>query len=526
MRRDKAALAYHGRTQLEHGWERLTAVAQHAFVSVRPDQVDDLVRRAYPQIVDERSDIGPLAGILAAQHAHPHAAWLVLACDLPFLDERTLARLVAARDGAALATAFRSSHDGLPEPLCAIYEPRSHEALLAHLASGSSCPRKFLIRWACRCSSCRMRARSTTSTRWTNTGTPCRPSTPPPPRRPARSACSTSPCCASRRGAARSGSRPGPARRASSTTSCAPATRSRSPRKRCASPSTAISATGRSRWRRAMSWCSSPGRRRPSARSRDRRPRAAHPPPWPASASVPAPCRSPRRRPSSHIRPGGGAARRLGAQPQRGPRRHAARVRGLNMLAVREGERIIEEAIARFGVQDARCVHRRRLAHDRRARGLGRCRRTPPRRGVPRLPLHHRRGQAPRPDLEEGTLRQRRLGLGELRALRRGAEFAARARHQHGHDHGHGHAHDDDHEHGHGHALTITITGTVSVATTRGRTRAQVPPQPDYSRQMALREVGVRGQARLRASCVAVIGAAASGSRCCSTWRVRASAAC
>ncbi|MFO1428256.1 MAG: NTP transferase domain-containing protein, partial [Steroidobacteraceae bacterium] len=127
-------------------WERLTAVAQHAFVSVRPDQVDDPVRRAYPQIVDERSDIGPLAGILAAQHAHPHAAWLVLACDLPFLDERTLARLVAARDGAALATAFRSSHDGLPEPLCAIYEPRSHEALLAHLASGSSCPRKFLIR--------------------------------------------------------------------------------------------------------------------------------------------------------------------------------------------------------------------------------------------------------------------------------------------------------------------------------------------------------------------------------------------
>jgi molybdopterin-guanine dinucleotide biosynthesis protein A len=33
----------------------------------------------------------------------------------------------------------------LPEPLCAIYEPASREAILAHVASGKNCPRKFLI---------------------------------------------------------------------------------------------------------------------------------------------------------------------------------------------------------------------------------------------------------------------------------------------------------------------------------------------------------------------------------------------
>jgi molybdopterin-guanine dinucleotide biosynthesis protein A len=33
----------------------------------------------------------------------------------------------------------------LPEPLCAIYEPSSREAVLAHVASGRDCPRKFLI---------------------------------------------------------------------------------------------------------------------------------------------------------------------------------------------------------------------------------------------------------------------------------------------------------------------------------------------------------------------------------------------
>ena len=48
------------------------------------------------------------------------------------------------RDPARLATAYRSSHDGLPEPLCAIYEPRSHEPLGAYVAAGKTCPRRFL----------------------------------------------------------------------------------------------------------------------------------------------------------------------------------------------------------------------------------------------------------------------------------------------------------------------------------------------------------------------------------------------
>jgi molybdenum cofactor guanylyltransferase len=146
MRRDKAALQYHGRSQLAHAFERLAAVTDRAFVSVRADQQDDPVRRGFPQIVDMRDDLGPIAGILSAQQAHPQAAWLVLACDLPFLDESTLAHLIAARDMQGLATAYRSAHDGLPEPLCAIYEPASCGPLAEFAAAGGNCPRKFLIR--------------------------------------------------------------------------------------------------------------------------------------------------------------------------------------------------------------------------------------------------------------------------------------------------------------------------------------------------------------------------------------------
>jgi molybdopterin-guanine dinucleotide biosynthesis protein A len=149
MRRDKAALIYHGRTQLEWAMDLLQPHVEKAFVSVRPDQ-NDPVRARFEQIVDTQDGLGPIAGIMAAQARYPQVAWLVLACDLPFLDDATLRYLLARRDPTRPATAFRSKnanprHDGLPEPLCAIYEPASREAILAHVASGKDCPRKFLI---------------------------------------------------------------------------------------------------------------------------------------------------------------------------------------------------------------------------------------------------------------------------------------------------------------------------------------------------------------------------------------------
>lgn len=146
MQRDKAALAYHGRTQLEWAMDLITPFVERAFVSVRPDQQGDPVRAKFAQVLDTADNLGPIAGIMAAQAAHPEAAWLVLACDLPFLDAATLKHLVWARQEDKPATAYRSSHDGLPEPLCAIYEPASRESIAGYVATGKNCPRKFLIR--------------------------------------------------------------------------------------------------------------------------------------------------------------------------------------------------------------------------------------------------------------------------------------------------------------------------------------------------------------------------------------------
>jgi molybdenum cofactor guanylyltransferase len=118
---------------------------QRAYVSVRADQSTDPLRARFPQILDTHENLGPIAGLLAAQARQPEAAWLVLACDLPLLDELTLAHLVRSRAPERVATAYRSSHDGLPEPLCAIWEPRSAAPLAAYVAGGRQCPRRFLL---------------------------------------------------------------------------------------------------------------------------------------------------------------------------------------------------------------------------------------------------------------------------------------------------------------------------------------------------------------------------------------------
>jgi len=145
MRTDKAALQYHGQPQLQWAFELAAKFCAASFVSVRPDQRGDAARAGHPQIVDRQPGIGPIAGISAALLEHPKAAWLVLACDLPFLTEHTLEHLIAHRDASKIATAYRSAHDGLPEPLCAIWEPAAREPVLAYLATGKQCPRKFLI---------------------------------------------------------------------------------------------------------------------------------------------------------------------------------------------------------------------------------------------------------------------------------------------------------------------------------------------------------------------------------------------
>jgi molybdenum cofactor guanylyltransferase len=150
MKRDKAALLYQGKSQLERAFDLASRQVSQVYVSVRSSQAADPSRAHYPLIVDSVPGEGPIAGIRSALEARPEVAWLVLACDLPFLSDAALGRLLAERDAQLLATAYRSAHDDLPEPLCAVWEPRAAAALAQYQAGGGHCPRKFLMRHAVR----------------------------------------------------------------------------------------------------------------------------------------------------------------------------------------------------------------------------------------------------------------------------------------------------------------------------------------------------------------------------------------
>jgi molybdopterin-guanine dinucleotide biosynthesis protein A len=62
------------------------------------------------------------------------------------MDRKALQQLIGRRDPYKMATAFATRESGLPEPLCAIWEPLGLKKSLNYLKNGpGTCPRKFLI---------------------------------------------------------------------------------------------------------------------------------------------------------------------------------------------------------------------------------------------------------------------------------------------------------------------------------------------------------------------------------------------
>lgn len=142
---DKSIITYHGVPQREHLYHLLKRLCKKAFISIRDDQQSELPAET-SVILDMDKYKGPYNGLLSAHESYPNAAWLVLACDLPLMDISALEQLLRERNPRSSATAFASRESSLPEPLCAIWEPKSLKASVDFLEKGiATCPRKFLI---------------------------------------------------------------------------------------------------------------------------------------------------------------------------------------------------------------------------------------------------------------------------------------------------------------------------------------------------------------------------------------------
>ncbi len=144
MGEDKGAIAYHGLPQREYAARMLESLCEETYISCRKDQVGE-IETEFPLLADTFDGLGPFGAILSAFREDPEAAWLVVACDLPLLNEKSIRQLRNQRNLSKLATAFNSPVNEFPEPLIAIWEPRAYPVLLQFLAQGYSCPRKVLI---------------------------------------------------------------------------------------------------------------------------------------------------------------------------------------------------------------------------------------------------------------------------------------------------------------------------------------------------------------------------------------------
>lgn len=138
MGRDKSLISYHATDQRKYSFDLLSNYCSKVFLSCNANQAKSIT---LPFIEDSNNYKGPLKGVLSAQEKFRNAAWLVLACDMPFVDEELLSMLVKHRDPNAIATCF---YHGFPEPLCSIWEPRAYDALIAFVNTGNLRPRHFL----------------------------------------------------------------------------------------------------------------------------------------------------------------------------------------------------------------------------------------------------------------------------------------------------------------------------------------------------------------------------------------------
>lgn len=144
MGSDKGLMDWHGKEQRYYVADLLKSFCEEVFISCRADQEKEIDTN-YKTLSDTFLNLGPYGGILSALRSDRSKAWLVVACDLPLLDERTIKYLVDERNPESMATTFESPHDGLPEPLITIWEPQSYPVLLEFLGRGYTCPRKVLI---------------------------------------------------------------------------------------------------------------------------------------------------------------------------------------------------------------------------------------------------------------------------------------------------------------------------------------------------------------------------------------------
>lgn len=144
MGKDKGLIDYHGIPQREYLYQLMENFSESTFMSCRPDQVEEFDMQ-YKTLPDSIVGLGPFGAIVSAFRKYPNHAWLVVACDIPLIDQKSITQLIEGRNPSKIATTFFNEDTKFPDPLVTIWEPKAYPQLMHFLTLGYSCPRKVLI---------------------------------------------------------------------------------------------------------------------------------------------------------------------------------------------------------------------------------------------------------------------------------------------------------------------------------------------------------------------------------------------
>lgn len=123
MGRDKALIEIDGRTMLDRAIDLLRPHVREVLVIGDPTKYGQVHGTV---IADEEPGLGPLGGLVTALKKARYVRLLVIACDLPELNDRLMARLKVVLDEGHDAVVPR--HGGLIEPLAAAYHRHAVDA--------------------------------------------------------------------------------------------------------------------------------------------------------------------------------------------------------------------------------------------------------------------------------------------------------------------------------------------------------------------------------------------------------------
>ena len=126
MGKPKFSLTYDGVSGTEKAVNALNKFCDKVFLSSRAD-LDmsslPMIKNA-ERINDEHIQLGPVGGLATLMGRFPDKAWMITACDMPFLREEDFDIIFQERDPLRYGTCYVQKGRLGYEPMCAIYEPK------------------------------------------------------------------------------------------------------------------------------------------------------------------------------------------------------------------------------------------------------------------------------------------------------------------------------------------------------------------------------------------------------------------